>query len=545
VADSRADEILKRHARLKSERSVLDSHCEEIAERIWPERAQFLSQDKVPGQKMTEKMFDATAALALTRFAAAMESMLTPRTQRWHRLRVPDESLNESPVIQRYLDDVTNILFRIRYSPRANYASQMHEGYMSLGAFGTGGMMVDEMLGQGIRYKSCALSQLWFAEDRHGMVDTVHREFKYTARQAVQHFGNKVPEKIQQKAEKSPDDEFDFVHVVMPNSEANRSDRTWRGMKFASYYISIEGRQVVEEGGYRTMPYPVGRYITTPGETYGRSPAMLVLPDIKMLNEMNKTIIRAAHLATSPPLLLQEDGALQAFDLRPNALNPGRLDSNGNPLVAPLQITGRHEPGMELLEAKQRTINDAFLITLFQILVDQPQITATEAMLRAQEKGALLAPTMGRQQSEWLGAQIIREIDIAAHAGLLPEMPQEMLEIGGQIEIEYVSPLNRAQRAEDGVAIMRSLEAVAPIAQVDPKVMLVFNLPETAREIAEINGMPAKLLRTPEEIEEMEEEIGAQADMAQLLEAAPVAAQTAKTLAETQQLASQGAPAVH
>jgi Bacteriophage head to tail connecting protein len=315
-------------------------------------------------------------------------------------------------------------------------------------------------------------------------------------------------------------------------------------MEYASYYIGVDDRIVVEEGGYRTFPYAMGRYITTPGETYGRSPAMLVLPDIKMLNEMKKTIIRGAHLAVRPPLLLQEDGALQAFDMRPDALNFGGVDSNGNPLVHPLNTGGDHRLGLDLIEAQQRVINDAFLVTLFQILVDQPTMTATEAMLRAQEKGALLAPTMGRQQSEMLGPMIERELDILAYAGALPPMPQELIDAGGNIEVEYVSPLNRAQRAEEGVAIMRTFEAIAPLAQIDPRVMKAFNPVLAARELAEINGMPAKIIRSDEEIDAMDAAEEQQMAAAQLLEAAPVAAQTAKTMAETQQIASQGQPYV-
>ena len=544
--DSRADEIIRRHERLKSERSILDSHLQEIAERIWPERGQFIAKtEQNKGDKRTDKVFDATAALALTRFAAAMESMLTPRTAKWHRLRVADEDLNESPAVQRYLEEVTNILFRVRYSPLANFASQTHEGYMSIGAFGTGGMLVEDMLGMGIRYKSIDLANTYVCENRHGIIDTVHREFKYSARQAMQHFDSaRLPQKIRDAAEKRPDDEFEFTHCVKPNEERKRGEPGYRGMAFASYYVSVDGKSIVEEGGYRSFPYALGRYITTPGETYGRSPAMLVLPDIKTLNEMQKTILRAGHLATRPPLLLQEDGALQAFDMRPDALNFGGLDDRGQEMVKPLNIGARLDWGSEMIEARQRVINDAFLVTLFQILVESPNMTATEAMLRAQEKGALLAPTMGRQQSEMLGPMIERELDILAAAGQLPEMPPELLELGGDVEIDYVSPLNRAQRAEDGVAILRTFESIVPMAQIDPRVLKSHDWVKAAQELGDINGMPAKLKRSKDEIAELEDAEAQAAQAAQLLQAAPVAAQTAKTLAETQQIASQGAPAI-
>lgn len=544
--DSRADEVIRRHERLKSERSIWDSHWQELAERIWPDRALFTQKKAwTEGEKRTDKIFDATAALALTRFAAAMESMLTPRTAKWHRLRVADEDLNESPAVQQYLDEVTSILFRVRYSPQANFASQAHEGYMSIGAFGTGGLLLEDMLGTGIRYKSIDLANTYVCENRHGIVDTVHREFQYTARQALQHFEEKaLPAKIREAYEKNPEQKFDFVHCVKPNDERKRGQRDYRGMEFASYYVSIDGKSIVEEGGYRSFPYALGRYITTPGETYGRSPAMLVLPDIKMLNEMQKTIIRAAHLQVSPPLLLQEDGALQAFDLRPNALNFGGVDEQGRQTVQALKINGRLDIGLDMVQARQRIINDAFLVTLFQILVEQPNMTATEAMLRAQEKGALLAPTMGRQQSEMLGPLIERELDILGRAGMLPPMPDELIEAGGEVDVEYVSPLNRAQRAEDGVAILRTFEAIAPLASVDPSVMMAFDLPQAARELADINGMPAKVLRSKEDIQKMQAEQKQAMGMQQLLEAAPIAAETVKSLAETQAMAAQGTPAI-
>lgn len=537
MSDSRVDEIIRRQEKMAADRAIFDSHWREIAERVLP-RANHFRVNRNPGDKHTERVFDSTAGLALERFSAAMESMLTPRTQRWHKLRTGIPELDEAPDVKAYLDEVTQILFSVRYSPRANFASQANEVYMSLGAFGTGGMFVDDMIGRGIRYRSIPLSEMYIAENHQGIIDTVHRRFPMTARQAAQRFGeSKLPEALKKAAEKEPDRNFDFIHAVMPREDMAYGRKDYRGMAFSSCYIALDGREVVSEGGYHTMPYAVGRYVTAVKEVYGRSPAMTVLPDIKMVNEMSKTIIRAAHKMVDPPLLLQEDGALQAFDLRPGALNYGGVNEQGQQLVHPLQTGARVDIGEEMLEQRRRVINDAFLVTLFQILVDSPQMTATEAMLRAQEKGALLAPTMGRQQSEFLGPLIEREIDILARAGVLPPMPDALRERGGTVEIEYVSPLNRAQRAEEGVAIMRTLEAVTPLAQVDPKVLMVFDPEAIARELADINGVPAKVLRTPDQMKALEDQQAEASQAAALLQAAPVVGSTAKDLAQAQALA--------
>jgi hypothetical protein len=535
---SMVEDILRQHSQMVGERGTWENHWKEIAERILPRQDWFQISNRTQGDKRTEKMFDATAALALERFAAAMESMLTPRTQHWHKLKTSDPNLNKSKAVNQYLDEVTNTLFQIRYSPKANFASQVHEAYMSLGAFGTGCVFIDDVIGQGIRYKSIHLSEIYFAENHAGAIDKIHRKFELTARQAAQRFGyDKLPDKIQQMVEKNPEATFEFIHCVKPNEDVKRGRSDYRGMKFASYYVALEGQKIVNEGGYTTFPYAVSRYVTSPKEIYGRSPAMLVLPDIKMINEMSKTVLRAAHKAVDPPLLLQEDGVLQAFNARPSALNYGGINERGEQMVRPLEVGGRVDIGLDMMEQRRKVINDAFLITLFQILVDAPNMTATEAMLRAQEKGALLAPTMGRQQSEMLGPMIEREIDILARSGLLPEMPDELREAGGEVDIEYISPLNRAQRAEEGVAILRTLESVAGLAQFDPEVLMVFDPKKIARELADINGVPAKVLRSDEEIFAIKDQQAQQAQLEQLLQAAPIVANSAKTLTETAQLA--------
>lgn len=546
--DSRADEIIRRQENISSERAIFDSHWREIAERILP-RGDHFKVNRNPGDKHTERVFDSTAALALDRFSAAMESMLTPRTQRWHGLRTLHDELNANQEVKTWLDEVTEILFKVRYSPKSNFASQANECYISLGAFGTGAMFIDEDMGRGIRYRAVHLSELYISENHQGVIDTVFRRFTMTVRQAAQKFGeDKLSEKMKGALEKSPEQKFEFIHAVQPNTDKIAGRKDYRGMEFYSCYVSIDDRKLYQEGGYRSMPYAIGRYVTGPKETYGRSPAMTVLPDIKMINEMSKTVIRAAHLQVEPPLLLQEDGALQAFDMRPGSLNYGGVNDQGQAVVHPLNTGARVDIGMEMMEGRRKMINDAFLVTLFQILVDAPQMTATEAMLRAQEKGALLAPTMGRQQSEFLGPLIERELDILAHAGVLPPMPDALMQADGMIDVEYSSPLNKAQRAEEGVAILRTLESITPLAQVDPTVMMVFDPVLIARELSDINGVPTKLLRTPEAIAAMKDQQAQAAQAQQLLAAAPVVSSSMKNMAQAQSLAaaspSQQAPGI-
>lgn len=562
--DPRADEILREQSQLASERSNFDSQWREIAERVRPEQNLFQSE-RSPGLKLNDKIFDSTAQLALPKYSAACQSMIAPATQKWHGLDIDDEELNDCTDTKRWCEALTNLLFRLRYTPRANFQGQFGEVVMDQGAFGTGILFTDELMpkwtlqgssGGGFRYKSLPLSECFMAEDAYGTINRLHRRFQLTGDQAVgllKSLGanpDSLPASIKRAAELHTTDKFWFVHAVKPNPDRKGTPLHWRGMAYWSCYVCEEGRSIVSEGGFRVFPFAVARAETAPREVYGRGPAMKVLQTIKGLNEMKKTVLRAAHMVTSPALLLADDGAL-GVNLRPNALNYGALDGNGNALVKPLLTGGKVEIGMEMMNAEREAINDAFYVTLFRILVDEPQITATEAMLRAQEKGQLLAPPMGGMQSSLCGPTIEREIDILTAAGKLPPMPeklQEYFDAGGEWKVRYQAPLNLAQRAGEGIGILNTIQGIAPIAQIDPSVMKVIKTKETVRHLWELNGGPMKLLNSEEEMAAIEDSDGQAAAAQQLLAAAPVAASSAKDFAQAQALAAaapnQAAPAV-
>ncbi len=530
MQDSRADALIRRHQELAATRATWENHWREIAERILPRQDSFQTKWS-EGAKRNEKIFDSTAPIALERFAAAMESMLTPRAQRWHRLRASDQTLNDADGVRDWFRQVEDILFAARYSPRANYASQQHETYMSLGAFGTGVLFVGEEVGSGLRYKSIHLSDCCFAEDANGRIDTVFRKYRLSARQAAQRWPEKdLPRGIQRALEKEPERRFDFLHAVLPRGEFKPGKSDAKNLPYASTHVAIEDRTVLQEGGFEQFPYAVSRYVTAPNEVYGRSPAMAVLPDIKMLNEMSRTIIRAAHKTVDPPVLIHDDGILGGRpDLRPNAINYGGVDSAGRPLMQPFQNNARVDIGLDMMNQRREVINDAFLVSLFQILVQGPAMTATEVLERAQEKGVLLGPTVGRQQSESLGPMIERELAILARADALPPMPAALHETGGDYEIQYDSPLTRAQRAEEGLGVMRALEIAGAMAAADPSVFDNFDADAVAKIAVEVHGVE-HILRKKDDVEALRGQRAQQEGLSQTLAAGPQVADTVSKL---------------
>lgn len=532
-----AQDIVRRQGTLETERQPWVCNWEQVAELVLPRYVNTFRSaglnNKTPGQQNQEKQFDPTPTLALNKFAAAMDSMLTPRLQKWHRLKAIDPQLNKSVRVQRYFEEVRDLLFHFRYAPKANFASQMFEHWTAIGAFGTACLFVDRLDGGGLRYKALPLGEVFFSENHQGMVDTVYRKFTLKARQAVQKFGLKCPEVVQKAAQDQTkqDQNYTFIHCVRPQADFDPFRKDYKGMEYASYYVCCEPLALVDEGGFSTFPYALSRFNTGPGERYGRGPALDVLSSIKVLNEQKKTILKMAHRATDPIILAHDDGVIGNVSLRPGFVNYGAVDNQGRKLVHTLDTASNLPIGKDMMDDERDIIKDAFWVTLFQILVETPQMTATEVLERVKEKGILLAPMMGRQQSECLGPMIERELDILNRDGLLPPMPPELAEAGGSFNVIYDSPLSKAMQAEEASGFMRTLETGINISQAtqDPSALDWFNVDVAMPEIADIQSTPARWIRSLEEVMAIREGRQQAAAQQQLADAAPAIASILKT----------------
>lgn len=533
-------EIILQFQNLFGLRGDWNSHWTEIAQRILPMDSyifQNLSQLAQQGDKRNQMLFDSTGLLALQRFGAILDSLLTPAGQFWHKLKATDATLMRDKATRLYFEDVTKILFHYRYGAKSNFAAQNQGQYMSLGAYGTGAQFIDRLYGdnglptKGIRYKNVHLSECYLLQNHQGIIDTVYRYFIMEARQVVQKFGEKCPPSIRDTADRNPSRQYFFLHCVKPRREYDPERRDFKGMPYASYYVSMETRDIVEEGGYRSFPYAVSRYYQAANETYGRSPAMDALPALKTLNEQKKTMLKQGHRVTDPVLLAHDDGIIDGFSLEPGAINAGGISKDGRMLVQPLP-TGSIQAGQELMNDERQLINDTFLVSLFQILLESKEMTATEVMERTREKGILLAPTIGRQNSEYLSPMIHRELDILASQNLLPKMPPLLASAKGDYKVEFDSPMTRAMKAEWASGAARSIQQFAEMAQLtqDPSYLDYFDMNKAAPELAMIFGTPDSWIRSPEDVAKIRQSRAAAQQQQQAIEAAPAAASVIKTM---------------
>jgi len=521
ISQEQVIHLVKRKGKLKAQRGTWESHWQDLTNFVLPNDSDFnLKRSK--GDKRTTLVYDSTAIHANEMLAAGLHGMLTNPASNWFSLRIKDnDDFSDNSEAKQWLEETTNVILSELSAPAVAFPSHIHEYYLSLCSIGTACMFIGEpSTREGISFRAIHIDEIFIAENADGIIDTVFRSFKMTVRQIVQKWGEKsLSPRIQKMYENQEfDKEVELLHCVYPRDDIDKGKKAATMLPVASVYIDEKEKHVLAEGGFDEMPFMVSRWSKTVGEVFGRSPAMTALPDIKMLQEIMKTTIKAAQKVVDPPLLVPDDGVLGPVRTIPGGLNYYRASSGAR--IEPLLTGGNIGLSYEMMNDLRERIRTTFFLDQLQFQ-GAPRMTATEVVERTERTLRLLGPTLGRLQSEFLGPMIERIYGVLVRAGRLPEPPESIAE--QELKIEYVSPLARAQRQTETQGIMRTLEFVGPIAGIDPQAAQIIKGADTVRHIAELNGVPPILLKSNDELmAEIQAQQEAQAAQQQMMQGAQV-----------------------
>jgi len=307
---------------------------------------------------------------------------------------------------------------------------------------------------------------------------------------------------------KKPEEDVVILHAVMPNEMGGIYENN-TNKPFSSCYVHEETGFLLSESGFDNFPYVVPRYLKASNEIYGRSPAMNALPDVKMLNTMSKVSIKAAQKQIDPPLMVPDDGFVLPVRTVPGGLNFYR--SGTRERIEPLNIGSNQPLGLNMEEQRRKAIRENFFVD--QLLsVQGNNMTATEVMQKSEEKMRILGPVLGRLQSELLQPLITRCFNILLKESKFQQVPEFLQD--QQIEIEYVSPIAKAQKSGDLSSIMRGIEVFGAVQNVAP-VFDYLDVDGLVAHLKDVIGLPAKILRSRAEVEQIREEKKQQAEQMQ------------------------------
>lgn len=452
------DALCRRYDSLKSDRGTFESHWQEVADYIFPRRADF-NVMRSPGDKRQTYIYDGTGTQALELLAAGLHGMATNPAARWFSLRTQDESLNEDDEVRQYLSDVEDRIFAEMHSPNSAITTHLHELYLDYAAFGTGVMFIGKAKEDGLLFQTRFLGECVIDENSEGRIDTVIRYFCWTVRQAWQTWGmNCSEDTIKKYRDGKLSDKVEILHSVHPREDADYTKKDKLNMPYASCYVEKTAKHLLNEGGFEEFPYAVPRWYKVTGEVYGRSPAMTALPDVKMLQEMMKTTIKAAQKIVDPPLNVPDDGYIGPVRTVPGGLNFYRGEKG---FITPLQTGGNIPIALDMMQDLRNRIMTTFFVDQLQ-MTGNADMTATEVLQRTEERMRLLGPILGRMESELLGPIITRVYGLLARMGKLPEQP-EVLD-GEDWVVQYVSPIALAQRGQKVERVVQALTIAGQVA---------------------------------------------------------------------------------
>ena len=483
--------LLSRFDKLQSQRQNWETHWQDVADYMQPRKADVTKQ-RARGDKRMELIFDSSPIQAIELLAASLHGMLTNPSTPWFTLRFKDEDVDGEDEAKLWLQSATDAMYTA--FNRSNFQQEIFELYHDLITFGTAAMFIEEDSDDLVKFSTRHINEVFIAENDKGRIDTIYRRFKISARAAVQKFGNKISSDIRSIVDKDPYKEIEIIHAVYPRKDFNPTKKDKSNMPFESVYIEFKTGNELSVSGFKEFPFVVPRYLKASNEIYGRSPAMTALPDVKMLNEMSKTTIKAAQKQVDPPLLVPDDGFLLPVRTVPGGLNFYRSGTRDR--IEPLNIGANNPLGLNMEEQRRDAIRAVFYVN--QLMMQQgPQMTATEVIQRNEEKMRLLGPVLGRLQSELLKPLIDRVFNILLRNNQLPQAPEFLS--GRDIEIEYVSPLAKAQKSSELQSIMRAIEILGSLANVAP-VFDYVNFDNLVKHLADIVGVPQKILKSQSQV---------------------------------------------
>lgn len=552
-----ADDVITRLQQLANNRADFEPAWRQVAAVAAPDAPDFNTSglfgtsnayggSMAMASRRSRNIYDSTAVWATERLSSGIEALVAPQSQYWHGLK-PNDLIQAKPndAETEHYEAVRNLQFEVRYDAHSGWQTAFQTSIRRAIAFGNGFMMVEDGYDPKnvVRYRHIPLNEVYIATDQYVEVDTFYRMYSFTNRQVVQKFGNKAPQKIIDAANnpQEADVRVTIVQAIMPRGDIGRGPGIL-GAPYQSIHVTLEGKDLLGVSGFYEFPVIDFRWL--PEKDWGEGPVMRVLADIQSLNVMARTELVATQQAIDPPLLVARTGVMNRPDTNPGRTILGGIDANGREMVKPLILGQRPDFAQSVIQAKRENLKESMYINLFALMVQTPRMSATEALVRANEKGELLGPAGARLQ-QGLARLIDREQGILTRAGLYEKgsafYPPPRIR-GKKMAVQFSSPLDRLRRAKEAEGTINTLQILAPLAQVDPTIFDHWDQDETTRGLAEINGVPRKFLRTREEVEALRQQRAAQQQQAlalqaaqQMASAAADAAPALKTLSEIAQ----------
>lgn len=533
---------LEQGGKLFDSRASLLSLWQEIADNFYPERADFTTVRNI-GTEFADNLTTSYPILARRDLGNALGSMLRPTSKEWFRIRTSANWETLGTDARAWLEWAGSVMKRAMYNRRAQFTRATKEADHDFACFGQ--TVIQTSLNRnadGLLYRCWHLRDVAWRENEEGVVDTVYRKWKPTARDLSRIFPKTMHPNVAKKLEKEPMYEVNVWHCIVPSDAYGEGkSRT----PFTSYYIDVDNKHIMEEVGIFMMEYIVPRWQTVSGSQYAYSPSTVAaLPDARLIQAMTRVLIEAGEKAVNPPMLAVQEALRSDLSIYSGGVTwvDAEYDERLGEVLRPLTQDTRGIPlGRDMARDTREMIAECFFLNKLALPPPEREMTAYEVGQRVQEYIRQAMPLFEPMEAEYNAPLCENTFSIMMRAGAFGSVENMPAELHGMAyEFAFESPLHDATERQKGQRFLEAKSMLAEAAALDPSATKIVDVKIALRDVLQAIAVPAKWTRSETDVDAMEQQEQQQQQTAQMLQQMQQGSDVAKTIAEAQAIAPAG-----
>lgn len=419
------------------------------------------------GTQRTRQIFDMTPLLDAEDMVSNLKHILFPAGQQFFSIKVGNNrKVNDN--VQRYISTLTEVAHDQMFN--SNFIVELDEVLRSLIIFGPAPMYSDWTKKAGLTYRNTVIGSYQLIEDNKRLVVGIIITTFYTPAQAIEEFGkeNVGPEVLEASGDqKRVNDNFEFIYIIKPREflNPNLSENVNTNMPWEQTVVNVKEKLTVDESGYRQFPYPTARWKRPADEKDGRGIGTEMLPQIKILNRMNRDFNEVGNKWANPAreTLSSFEGKYRTF---PGANNIVRELPTSRAIDGGLN--GNFNITEASLDRQTELIDRAFFKNAFNPIQDLTGDRRTTLEIRERIRGMWpkIGTPVARIWFELISPVVERTILLLIRNDVVERPPPELE--GASFGLEFVSPFAlelRSQQArafQEWAAIVGELEVQFP-----------------------------------------------------------------------------------
>lgn len=496
------EELIKLYGALKVDRDNMYSIWEEC--RFYFNSEKQLMQPNNSGSKQIEQStplnpvgYDSSMRLASGLFSNTWSS-----GDQVFSFKVSQSQLgeNEDEMKDWAIDAAKTCMDRITST---NFSITAYDMMLSYSRLNTGVIYFEWQDDKGLVFKEIPITDCCISEDSDGYVNTVIREFQFTARQAYQKWGDNCHQDVKDAAKDSDkaNNKITYLHYVMPRKEYKKDSKNTMDLPYKSCYVNKEKKHLVEEGGYSYFPYATPRFLHNNQMPYGRGQSFTALDVMRTLTKMGENIDDGIELKTNPPVFFMGNIEEEDIDLEPGGTNHLSQDSKVIHYQADIDLPAADAREQRKEEEVRRLFfNDVFVTIDGEAALKNVTATAVD-FIRAERIQALL-PIVNRLYDEFYSPLLKGVLQILVENDEIEPPPSIDIK---NLRVEYSTKLDQKLKMQESNQILQGLMEVQQIyTQMTETTDLkhLVNVDEIARDLFRSKNISSKYILSEEETEE-------------------------------------------